>query len=397
MMANSTKWTEGCVVGACLREVETQTGADLVLLAALTGAGTSFGYVVTLVRDRHRRRALARGRPLRRLHRQRGAHRSDARRGRAAHRRRPTSCPTRPRSASRTGATSRPSSRRQSAGAKRHHKKLGTLLTVAGVIVARRRRGAVLPPGPRRLRPRDRCRRRRARARRCGRADVLTPGGSVIGSAHDEGPAWPGAARRLRTTRRPRSSRHRAARRATTSTRCRSQRPPAPRRRHARSVAVPDEQRDRDRRARRRASATSTASASTRRCSRGSPAPLDPTSLPTPGASIDRQAPRSISSTSTTTRRIAARRRRSSRRSSPRARRRWAPTGSPCARTPASASTRHDVRARDHEPRPRRRRRRVARDADFAALIGKRRRLAAIAKARDVYAPLLAWLDEPRR
>lgn len=50
MMANSTKWTEGCVVGACLHEVKTQTGADLVLLAALTGSGTSFGYIITLVR-----------------------------------------------------------------------------------------------------------------------------------------------------------------------------------------------------------------------------------------------------------------------------------------------------------------------------------------------------------
>ena len=50
MMANSTKWTEGCVVGSCLHEVKTQTGAELVLLAALTGSGTSFGYVVTLVR-----------------------------------------------------------------------------------------------------------------------------------------------------------------------------------------------------------------------------------------------------------------------------------------------------------------------------------------------------------
>ena len=44
------KWTEGCVVGACLSEVRAQTGAELVLLAALTGSGTSFGYVVTLVR-----------------------------------------------------------------------------------------------------------------------------------------------------------------------------------------------------------------------------------------------------------------------------------------------------------------------------------------------------------
>jgi hypothetical protein len=50
MMMGSTRWTEGCLVGQCLAEVRTQTGADLVLLAALTGAGTSFGYVVTLVR-----------------------------------------------------------------------------------------------------------------------------------------------------------------------------------------------------------------------------------------------------------------------------------------------------------------------------------------------------------
>src|SRR5262249_1744753 len=50
MMSNSTKWTEGCVVGSCLSELKTQTGAELVLLAAITGSGTSFGYVVTLVR-----------------------------------------------------------------------------------------------------------------------------------------------------------------------------------------------------------------------------------------------------------------------------------------------------------------------------------------------------------
>lgn len=53
----STKWTEGCLVGACLGEVRTQTTADLVLLVALSGAGTSFGYVVTLVRTDN-------GRPL---------------------------------------------------------------------------------------------------------------------------------------------------------------------------------------------------------------------------------------------------------------------------------------------------------------------------------------------
>jgi hypothetical protein len=50
MMANSTKWTEGCVVGRCLDDVKTQTGADVVLLATISGAGTSFGHVVTLVR-----------------------------------------------------------------------------------------------------------------------------------------------------------------------------------------------------------------------------------------------------------------------------------------------------------------------------------------------------------
>jgi len=50
MMMHSTKWTDGCVVGQCLAEVRVQTRADLVVLAALTGSGTSFGYVVTVVR-----------------------------------------------------------------------------------------------------------------------------------------------------------------------------------------------------------------------------------------------------------------------------------------------------------------------------------------------------------
>jgi hypothetical protein len=49
-LMRSTRWTEGCLVGACLAEVRAQTGAELVLLAALTGSGTSFGYVITLVR-----------------------------------------------------------------------------------------------------------------------------------------------------------------------------------------------------------------------------------------------------------------------------------------------------------------------------------------------------------
>lgn len=49
-LRNSTKWTDGCVVGPCLSEVMVQTQAELVVLAALTGSGTSFGFVVTLVR-----------------------------------------------------------------------------------------------------------------------------------------------------------------------------------------------------------------------------------------------------------------------------------------------------------------------------------------------------------
>jgi hypothetical protein len=50
MMLRSTKWTDGCVVGRCLGAIRAQSGAELVLLAALSGSGTSFGYVVTLIR-----------------------------------------------------------------------------------------------------------------------------------------------------------------------------------------------------------------------------------------------------------------------------------------------------------------------------------------------------------
>ncbi|MEJ7598963.1 MAG: hypothetical protein WKG01_13730 [Kofleriaceae bacterium] len=49
-LSNSTRWSEGCLVGPCLSEVRVQTSADLVVIAALTGSGTSFGYVVTVVR-----------------------------------------------------------------------------------------------------------------------------------------------------------------------------------------------------------------------------------------------------------------------------------------------------------------------------------------------------------
>lgn len=49
-LVNSTRWVDGCVAGACLAELRTQVGAELVVNAALTGAGTSYGYVVTLLR-----------------------------------------------------------------------------------------------------------------------------------------------------------------------------------------------------------------------------------------------------------------------------------------------------------------------------------------------------------
>jgi hypothetical protein len=46
----STKWTEGCLVGPCLKEVKTQAQAELVLLVALSGSGTSYGYIITVAR-----------------------------------------------------------------------------------------------------------------------------------------------------------------------------------------------------------------------------------------------------------------------------------------------------------------------------------------------------------
>lgn len=46
----STRWTEGCIIGDCLHEVKTQTNAELALLVALSGSGTSYGYVITVVR-----------------------------------------------------------------------------------------------------------------------------------------------------------------------------------------------------------------------------------------------------------------------------------------------------------------------------------------------------------
>jgi hypothetical protein len=50
ILANSSKWVDGCLLGECLHEVKAQTGAEIVLLASLTGSGTSFASVITLVR-----------------------------------------------------------------------------------------------------------------------------------------------------------------------------------------------------------------------------------------------------------------------------------------------------------------------------------------------------------
>lgn len=50
LLRPSTTWIDGCLVGPCIIEIGKRTGAELVLLASLTGSGTSFGYVVTLIR-----------------------------------------------------------------------------------------------------------------------------------------------------------------------------------------------------------------------------------------------------------------------------------------------------------------------------------------------------------
>ena len=50
MLAGSTRWMKGCFHGPCLREVRTQTGAELVLTVYLQGMGTTYRYVITLLR-----------------------------------------------------------------------------------------------------------------------------------------------------------------------------------------------------------------------------------------------------------------------------------------------------------------------------------------------------------
>jgi len=37
-MMRATRWTDGCFVGRCLAAMRAQSGAELILLAALTGS-----------------------------------------------------------------------------------------------------------------------------------------------------------------------------------------------------------------------------------------------------------------------------------------------------------------------------------------------------------------------
>jgi hypothetical protein len=50
MLAGSTTWTEGCLLGPCMTEVRMQTHADLVLTVFLQGLGTTYRHVITLIR-----------------------------------------------------------------------------------------------------------------------------------------------------------------------------------------------------------------------------------------------------------------------------------------------------------------------------------------------------------
>lgn len=48
-MLASSSWSPACTVGPCLSEVRTQTGADYVVTAGLTGSGESYRFTITLV------------------------------------------------------------------------------------------------------------------------------------------------------------------------------------------------------------------------------------------------------------------------------------------------------------------------------------------------------------
>jgi hypothetical protein len=48
-MLQQSSWSPACTVGPCLSEVHTQTGADYVVTAGLTGSGESYRFTLTLV------------------------------------------------------------------------------------------------------------------------------------------------------------------------------------------------------------------------------------------------------------------------------------------------------------------------------------------------------------
>lgn len=51
-MLDRSTWTRDCLVGPCLEEVRAQTGADEVVIAALSAVGQSYRYTITLLDTR---------------------------------------------------------------------------------------------------------------------------------------------------------------------------------------------------------------------------------------------------------------------------------------------------------------------------------------------------------
>jgi hypothetical protein len=48
-MLSTSNWSPACTVGPCLSEVASQTGADYVVTAGVTGSGESYRFTITLV------------------------------------------------------------------------------------------------------------------------------------------------------------------------------------------------------------------------------------------------------------------------------------------------------------------------------------------------------------
>ena len=160
MMANSTKWTEGCVVGSCLAEVKTP---DRRRPRAARRAHR-LGHELWLRRHarahRHRPRARAGVRALRRLHGQRGAR--PARRSPTVQLLTavPDKLPDEAADAQAALAHDPGQADTQAAARQAPSQELATLRHPRRHRGRGRRRGALLPARPCRLRPRDRGRRR---------------------------------------------------------------------------------------------------------------------------------------------------------------------------------------------------------------------------------------------